>query len=99
VIAPATAALRDAAVSAMPADLAALLMGAGDAIALVDACDTAACDPRALTGCWLDALCALDAAACYDVRESGALPTWWDAGYDDAAHRHARALLAAEVAA
>lgn len=97
-IAPATAALRDAAVAVMPADLAVHLTAAVDAVALVDACDTAACDARALTGCWLDALCTLDDAACYDVRESGALPTWWDAGYDAAADDHA-ATLAREVAA
>lgn len=95
-IAPATAALRDAAVAVMPADLGALIAGSIDAYALIDACDIAASDPRCLAESWFDAMCAVNDAACFDVRESGALPTWWDAGYDDAADCHA-ATLAAEV--
>ena len=90
-IAPATAALRDAAVAAMPADLAVRLTAAVDAVALVEACDLVACDPRAMRP-WFGTVYDLCAAACYDVRRSGALPAWWDMGHVDAADRHAAKL-------
>lgn len=93
-IAPATAALRDAAVAVMPADLGALLMAPTGPVALIDACDIAITDPRCAHGfaAWFDALAAADDAACYDVRRSGDLPTWWDVGHDEAADRHAATL-------
>jgi len=88
---PTTIALRTAAVAVMPADLAVHVMAAVDAVALVEACDVVAESARAMQP-WFDAVYDLCAAACYDVRRSGVLPTWWDAGHDDAADRHARSL-------
>lgn len=90
---PATAALRDAAVAVMPADLGERLMAATSATALIDACDVAANDPRCVTSPWFDAMAEADAAACLDVRRSGSLPMWWDAGHEDAADRYAAKLF------
>ena len=85
------AALRAAAVAAMPADLGALLAAAPDALALLEASDVVAWDARCGGG-WWGAFEALTDGACAEVRRSGALPTWWDAGHTEAADRHAAAV-------
>lgn len=90
------AALRDAAIAAMPTDLAVHVMGAADTVALVEACDLVAESARAMQP-WFGTVYDLCAAACYDLRRAGVLPAWWDAGHDDAADRHALSLATGGV--